>query len=42
VRTDVLGTYVLLQRGAEGRVPRFVQISTDAGVRSAARELPRE
>jgi dTDP-glucose 4,6-dehydratase len=29
VRTDVLGTYTLLQRCLKANVPRFVQISTD-------------
>ncbi len=29
VKTDVLGTYVLLQRALKAGVPRFVQVSTD-------------
>ncbi|MCX5753802.1 MAG: dTDP-glucose 4,6-dehydratase, partial [Candidatus Krumholzibacteria bacterium] len=37
VKTDVLGTYVLLQRALKARVPRFVQVSTDEVYGSTAR-----
>jgi dTDP-glucose 4,6-dehydratase len=42
VKTDVLGTYVLLQRALKAGVPRFVQISTDEVYGSAARGSFRE
>ncbi len=42
VRTDVLGTYTLLQRALKARVPRFVQISTDEVYGSIARGSFRE
>ena len=29
VRTDVVGTYTLLQKALEYKVPRFLQVSTD-------------
>jgi dTDP-glucose 4,6-dehydratase len=37
VKTDVLGTYTLLQRALKAAVPRFVQISTDEVYGSIAR-----
>jgi dTDP-glucose 4,6-dehydratase len=42
VRTDVLGTYALLQRALKHRVPRFVQVSTDEVYGSVARGSSRE
>jgi dTDP-glucose 4,6-dehydratase len=42
VRTDVLGTYTLLQRALKARVPRFVQVSTDEVYGSIARGSFRE
>ena len=42
VRTDVLGTYTLLQRARKAHVPRFVQISTDEVYGSIARGSFRE
>lgn len=42
VRTDVLGTYTLLQRSLKHRVGRFVQISTDEVYGSIARGRFRE
>jgi dTDP-glucose 4,6-dehydratase len=42
VKTDVLGTYVLLQRALKTRVPRFVQVSTDEVYGSADRGSFRE
>ncbi len=42
VKTDVLGTYVLLQRALKARVPRFVQVSTDEVYGSTARGSFRE
>jgi dTDP-glucose 4,6-dehydratase len=42
VRTDVVGTYTLLQRALKARVPRFVQISTDEVYGSTARGSFRE
>lgn len=37
VKTDIVGTYTLLQKTLEHRVPRFVQISTDEVYGSIAR-----
>jgi dTDP-glucose 4,6-dehydratase len=42
VKTDVLGTYVLLQRALKAGVPRFVQVSTDEVYGSTARGSFRE
>jgi dTDP-glucose 4,6-dehydratase len=42
VRTDVLGTYAILQRSLKHRVGRFVQISTDEVYGSIARGKFRE
>jgi dTDP-glucose 4,6-dehydratase len=42
VKTDVLGTYVLLQRSLKARLPRFVQVSTDEVYGSTARGSFRE
>ncbi len=42
VRTDVLGTYTILQRALAHRVPRFVQVSTDEVYGSIARGSFRE
>jgi len=42
VRTDVLGTYTLLQRALKWKVPRFVQVSTDEVYGSISRGSSRE
>ncbi|MDD4858355.1 MAG: GDP-mannose 4,6-dehydratase, partial [Candidatus Krumholzibacteria bacterium] len=42
VKTDVVGTYTLLQRSLKAEVPRFVQISTDEVYGSIARGSFRE
>jgi dTDP-glucose 4,6-dehydratase len=42
VRTDVLGTYTLLQAALRHHVPRFVQVSTDEVYGSVARGSSRE
>jgi dTDP-glucose 4,6-dehydratase len=42
VRTDVLGTYTLLQRSLKAGVPRFVQVSTDEVYGSISRGSFRE
>ncbi len=42
VKTDVMGTYTLLQRSLKHRIPRFVQISTDEVYGSIAKGKFRE
>jgi len=42
VRTDVLGTYTLLQRALKFKIPRFVQVSTDEVYGSVRRGSSRE